>query len=420
MNLKKAELEKLILKEIFNLPNKQSQLDNYMELRPELFNGVRTVFESYGKILGRGNKIDHVLLTNEVGEAANDLMEYEPYRELSTHICLLKELHYKNELVALIESYQKQIKSGSHFDDIDALKNEFIADLSGLELDFGSEFINFKEHTHRLDLNLMSNKKIEGWSYGLANLDTLTSGILAPTLIVIGGLKKGGKTRFLMHIRKVLYEQNIHSIFLSLEVPAYQLIKLTYSTFCGINEAKFRSQSFMSNKEKDEYNRMKTNLNINLMPTECMSTITLEQTISRIRRYSKIYPKGVIFIDYLQRIEHDENKQAQQLERIAKQIANATRAYNVSIILLSQLNNQAEHRSPSAGDLRGSGSIGEAADTIILFDNIYRRTKKDCDRGKIELTLEQRYNDSGKITIYADLGICRFAELPESKFEEMI
>jgi len=64
-----------------------------------------------------------------------------------------------------------------------------------------------------------------------------------------------------------------------------------------------------------------------------------------------------------------------------------------------------------------SGGIGEAADSIILFDNLYRRTKNENDKNKIDLYFEQRYGDSGRLQIEADLGSCRFNNLSKVNYD---
>ncbi|MBU2061725.1 MAG: hypothetical protein KKH44_07760 [Bacteroidetes bacterium] len=403
--------ENLVLNEIYSLERKDAQLDYFSELSEDLFDNTVN-YKAFSEILLRGDKVDSFSLYPIIGKAAINFDASTPNIDLPSHIRLLKERKYKRDLVKSIKEHLTEIETGTHHDDIDDVKNGLIADLAGIELGSTSTFIDYKEQTKHIDSNLNDIKEIEGHSWGLKALDDITSGIVVPRLIVLGGLKKSGKTRFLMYVRKQLYYQNIPSIFLSLEMPAYEIAKLTYSTFCGIEDINFRSQNFLSRSEKETYERFKKTLDFNLIPTECMASISIEQVMGRVKRYSKLYPKGVVFIDYLQRIEHDEHRQAQELEKISKLIANSTRAYNITIILLSQLNNMAENNIPSTGHLKGSGGIGEAADTIILFDNIYRRTKQVIDKGKIDLILEQRYNDSGKISIYSELGKCAFGDLP--------
>ena len=93
------------------------------------------------------------------------------------------------------------------------------------------------------------------------------------------------------------------------------------------------------------------------------------------------------------------------------------RKENVAIVIASQLANISERETPTIGHLKGSGGIGETADTIMLIENIYRKTKKEEDRNKLVLYFEQRHGLSGKQKIYCDLGLCQFKDLYYEKEE---
>ena len=411
--INEIDLEKSVLEGIYSLSDKQKQFEFYNELNGKLFINEDNLklYNAFGKILVKEMAIDQVTLFEETKDKIlATQLNVSNWLNLGEHIKLLKERKYKTDIVKSIESHLEVIKMGTHHDDIDDIKNQFIADMSGIELDAGSQFIDFEITREKLKSNITNDSKIEGYSWNISELDSYTSGIVRPRLIVVGGLKKSGKTRFIINTRKALYGQGIPSPFLSLEVPEYELSKPTYSSFLDMNDLQFRSKSFMSKHDYEKF--QKCDIDFSLLPTECISGLTIEQVISRIRRYSKLFPNGVIFIDYLQRILHDRNKQAQQLEDFSARIADTTRTNNTTIILLSQLSNSAEGNQPSVGHLKGSGGIGEAADVILLLDNKYRRTKRDMDKNKMDIIVEQRYGDSGKISIHTDLGKCKFSDLP--------
>lgn len=327
--------------------------------------------------------------------------------KLKEHIYILKERKYKNKILENLREATSLISRAMHADDIEDIKNGIIIDLSSIELGSKSEFIDLDYYNDLLFKQMDSRKEIEGYSWGIKNLDLWTSGIVTSRVYVIGGLKKSGKTRLVIHTLKQLHNQKIPAAFLSIEMPAYEVNKLLRSTFSGINDIRLRSSSLLSNDEKRKLSEVK--IDKSLIGIECKPGINLAQVLSRIRKYSKLGFK-VIFIDYLQRIAHNRNQQAMELEDISIKIADAAREYNVAIILLSQLNALGERELPNMGHLKGSGGIGEAADTIILFDNLYRRSKMESDRGLIDLYFEQRIGDSGKLTILADLGICTFRD----------
>lgn len=327
---------------------------------------------------------------------------------LMHHIEILKDREYKKELLKRINKSLPLIISGQSSVDLDEIRNSLIADLSTLSKEDKAEFESIKEHKKKIEEQLNSKSNIEGYSWGIQDLDLWTSGIMEPRVYVIGGLKKSGKTRFLIHLIKSLHNQKVRTIFLSMEMPGYEVTKLLHASFTGLNDLRFRSSSILKAEEYQMFKEVE--IDETVFALECKSGLKLDQVLSRIRRFSRMGFK-VILIDYIQRIAHDRNKQAQELEDISIKLADSARQNNVALILLSQLNALGEREVPNMGHLKGSGGIGEAADVIFLFDNLYRRTKDENDRNKIDIYIEQRHGDSGRVELWADLGSCRFNNL---------
>lgn len=330
---------------------------------------------------------------------------------LFSHIGFLKDRDYKKQLSGKIKQSLKLIELGQDAQDLDEIKNGLIADLSCLARDEQSNFENLQEHKRQIEKQIYSASDIEGFSWGISDLDKWTSGIVIPRVYVIGGLKKSGKTRFLIHTIKSLHEKNVKSVFLSMEMPGYEVTKLLHASFTGLNDLRFRSSSKLKHEELLMFKSVE--INSNNFSLECRSGLKLEQILSRVRRYAKMGHK-VIMIDYLQRISHDRNRQAQELEDISIKLADSARQNNVALILLSQLNAMGEKETPNLGHLKGSGGIGEAADVIFLFDNLYRRAKDEKNKNRIDIYIEQRHGDSGVVPIWSDLGSCRFNNLAEA------
>ncbi len=414
------KIEKIVLGEMLYFNNLQRAIDVLTNMESDLFLNEknRLIFDNISKLVLQGTKPDSFSLMT----AMQDKISYTEVSEISglaysdaeieIHIEKLKELKYKRIVLEIIAKYGKEIKLGSFGKDIDELKNFLISDLSAISISEKSEFIKISEYKQKIIEHLGTNKSIEGYSWGINDLDAWTSGIVIPRIYVIGGLKKSGKTRFVIHCLTKLHDSKVPTAFLSMEMPGYEITKLLHASFTGLNDLRFRSSSLLSKEERYQFDNVQ--INEALLGIECQSGLGLNQVLTRIKRYAKMGYK-IIFIDYIQRIKHGINKEAQELEHISTQIADSARLNNIAIVLLSQLNVNAEnpHEPPNIGNLKGSGGIGEAADTILLFDNLYRRTKSESDKNKINIYLEQRYGDSGKLTLMADLGACRFRDLSE-------
>jgi len=336
---------------------------------------------------------------------------------LVQHVTLLKQRTYKKRLLSVYRDTARQINSAVTLDNIEEAKTKALTEIGSIEFASKSKYMNPHEFVEQIDRNMDKGSDLEGYSWGIGNLDALTSGIIPSHLIVLGGLKKTGKSRLVINTRERLAEQKVHSIFLSLEMPEYQITKLSLSRHSMVEEYKLRHKKYLNSDDRRKYEEAKKTIQWDYMKTECASGININQVIMRIRRYSREFPNSVIFIDYLQRFVYNVHKEAQELQIICNKIADAAREYNVAIVLLSQLANLAEREGVSIGSLKGSGGIGESADVIILLENLYRKQKLEENKNKMDLYLEQRYGESGKLELHTDLSTCMFADLAEQPRE---
>lgn len=410
-------LELQILADIFSQSSFPAQAGLLTELNLNDFKEQesREMYVAFSNVLVKRQKIDNVSIYEVDKELGLRCVKFAEVLPSETKVCLdrikmLKERNYREDVKSKLRDWAKDLIKETDTDRFDELKNKIIIGLSQTELDTGSKFINPVEYTEKIDENMKKDKGLEGASWGLTDLDTYTSGIVVPRLIVIGGLKKTGKSRFVINTRFHLYQQKIPSVFLSLEMPGYEVTKLVYSRFTSIPDTFFRSIGFMGNAEKEKYSLAKKEIDWSLLPTECASSLNINQVLQRLRIYQRIYKNPIVFIDYLQRIKHNRDRQAQELEEISNALADATRTYGITIVLLSQLSNLAEREEVSVGHLKGSGGIGESADVILLLSNIFRKSKQETDKGKFEIFIEQRYGDSGTVKSMTDLGTCTFAD----------
>lgn len=414
------DIEKTILSQLF-LCDKSDQIEFYSQLGESYFYDWK--WKNYFNAIGRiiiihKEKLDSLSIYNEVGKedwySHSDLADLQSastsIADIGRNVAILKERHYRKELVKTLDQKVEELKLTKWHDELEEAKNNLIASIDSIGIDFGSDFIDFGRYEDVIKKNMDSENVVEGYSWGIDVLDSITNGITVPKLVVLGGLKKGGKSRFVINTRYALKEQGVYSPFISLEMPAMELTKLHYARELRISDNLLRSGSLLSAEQVQIVKNHK--MDWKYFPTECIASLKIEDILSRIRKYSKLFPGCVIFIDYLQRILHNRENQATALEGISNQIADATRDYNVTVVLLSQLQNIAERETPTIGHLKGSGGIGESADVIMLLDNLYRRSKEDeTKKGKFKIYIEQRYGESGVVDIAGNLGISEYADI---------
>jgi len=104
---------------------------------------------------------------------------------------------------------------------------------------------------------------------------------------------------------------------------------------------------------------------------------------AKARRMRNTANVGVIFIDYLQLIHADVGRNASRENEVSK-ISGALKALakelNIPIVVLAQLNRQAEQiEKPKLSNLRESGAIEQDADVVTL---LHREREKQYQQGE--------------------------------------
>jgi len=259
------ELEKLITCE-FILSDHETQLSALTQIGK---NGLikeklhKQIFEASKKIITNNSVVDEVTIYNALKEQV-DIRDYNRLLEetrfeiqsganILEHISVLQEERYKEKILAIVDKYRPKLLKENFQEDFEEVKNSFIADLTGLSVHDQSKFLDFNKYKDKIREQLDSDRRIEGYSWGIKDLDSWTSGIVVPRLYVIGGLKKCGKTRFLIHTMKALYNAGVRSAFISIEVPNYDLCKLLYASFAEINDLRLRTGSLLKKDEREKF-----------------------------------------------------------------------------------------------------------------------------------------------------------------------
>lgn len=415
----RKELEIRIIGTILSLESIDDQMSALIEIGNEnifINEDHRAIIREIAKVVVKERIIiDPVILfdrikryASEIAAASSSALPNIDF--LKRDVTYLKTQNYHSSLINDLARILEKLKNVTSIQEIESIKNEFIVTLSSQSFGKRSMLMNFNELDSLLMNNLSKEKtdRIDGYSFGISDLDMVTNGIIPGKLYTVGALKKSGKTRFVMHVIKELYRQKITTATLSLEVPDYNAYQLLKSTFAGIEDQKLRT-GYLKYLNKEEIERLVSiQFDEELLMIECNSGLNLSDVLHRIRKYSKMGAK-VFMIDFFQRIVHDINNKVNALEEIAQRLADAAKEHNIAIFILSQLSNIAEKETPTISHLKGTGGLAEASDTIMVFDNVFRRTGDKNFQNRIDVEITQRYGESAKISLYADLGKCFFA-----------
>jgi len=208
---------------------------------------------------------------------------------------------------------------------------------------------------------------------------------------------------------KVAAKAGVKVYFASVEMSVEQLATRLLSSESGINGRALRLGR-LSNDDwqriAEAYSRI-ANLNIEIDET---SAITEMQLAQRVRQANP----GLVIIDYLQLMRSAEKAERKDLEigNITAAMKGLAKELNIPIILLSQLNRQAESRKdprPRLTDLRESGAIEQDADLVF---GIYRDLGRSPQIAEL-ICLKHRNGPIGTVMLAFREELTSFADLPE-------
>jgi len=259
--------------------------------------------------------------------------------------------------------------------------------------------------------------ELKGIPGGLKKLDYMIRGWQHGKTYVVGGLKKTGKSRFVLNMVSRWIFAGRRGIVFSMEMTEGDIHTCILGNNLGINTASIGT-SELSDADYDrieakarEYD--KTGLKINRKSS--ISPVDVKNAILKTKNNTGV---DFVVVDYIQRMKGDGERRVAQIENCMTRLADMARDENVIMIILSQLSGSAEHKSdsPVYAFIKESQAIIEACDcALMLFDE--NRGKEKAPTGhEIKCTVLQRDGVSDyTIPFWAQLQYSRFTDVEENQ-----
>lgn len=261
-----------------------------------------------------------------------------------------------------------------------------------------------------------------GLSTGFERLDEVLGGLVEGTLVTIGGRTGMGKTAFAFNLlRNISIENNIPSLYISLESTEQLCTNMLIA--CTLN---IKYRGLLSGQlVVEEWEKLDKGLPIIVnapVYLDTKSTYTIDDICKTVEEAVQEYQVKVVFIDYLQLIfaktGFTENRYL-ELNYITRRLKALAKEFNITIVLLSQLNRNAEgekrldHR-PVLTDLRDSGTICDDSDVVCFvhrpeYYHIYQDEKGNDMRNKaLIIVAKNRLGYTGEAVLYTNMSTLTF------------
>ena len=228
-------------------------------------------------------------------------------------------------------------------------------------------------------------------------------------LVIIAARTGIGKSGFCLNLLENLSDK-YNCLYFNMEIAEKQIYQRLISINTGI--AMKYLDDCQTNYQKESILKGCDNLS-----KKKIKIFNQAQTVANMRRIIINESKNehtIVFIDHVGLIIPQKNTTIyENLTAITKELRQISLNYNCTIILVSQLNRNADDDSiPKISDLKDSGELEQSATTVILLHEPNRENNIRSSKVKITLFIGKNRNGS--------LGKCDYEYNKENqRFEEM-
>lgn len=252
-----------------------------------------------------------------------------------------------------------------------------------------------------------------GINTGFHSLDELIGGLKPSQYVVVAARPSCGKTAFALScmnnmirdtyqiIKKdennkiikdvngnpIIEEKRIKVGFFSLEMPKEDIVRRLFSMASLIKYRDIASNKIVKQEDVnklydsiEEYSKISSNFFI--YDSVQMSISNIKTAAKTLKRTEDV---DILFIDYLSRINTKGIVNGQRAMQgfeiwsaVSRELKNLAAELKIPVVVLTQLNREAETEKPTLANLRDTGAIEQDADIVILLHDP-NRNKKDKD-----------------------------------------
>jgi len=365
MNLYNIDHEHKLLSALIHDPDKLDEI----EISVDDFYDARNqrVFKGIVWALQRNKKPDQLLLA--------DICKLEPAywahinpvsaANIQFYVDSVTKCSHLRKLGALGQSIQDLLKAKKDPGEIvEAIETELTKQSTGRTKQIQHIRDLLGKTLEDIEYSFKNKGKLPGVPTGFEQLDFLTGGLQNGEFIILGARPSIGKTAFALCMARAAAGAGFPAGFFSLEQsqsPTRLLAAETNVNIVNMRTGYLREGDF--HLLMDGCNKL-SNLDIYFDHF----SYKLSDIRSQARRLVRMGCK-VLFIDYLTLIQYGETgmRTFERVGEISHSLKQLAKELNIPLVVLSQLNREAEGKRPTLAELRMSGEIEQDADMVIFL-----------------------------------------------------
>ena len=236
--------------------------------------------------------------------------------------------------------------------------------------------------------------------WGLEALDIVP--LRAGKLVTIAARPGVGKTALALSCMRAQSKIGVRSGLICLEMDATDLTIRILSAEIGVTHADI----WRGKMTEYELSRLATAADAYVEKSNFeifapMKRLTVRQIEQRVAYWVREFGTQVVYIDYLQLIR-GRQAESKRLEvgEVIKSLREMSSKHKVPIVVLAQLNRDAQNTQPLTSHLKETGEIEEDSDAVILIDR-NTNPSNECKRayGKNEVEVDMKPGDRAALLI---------------------
>jgi replicative DNA helicase len=346
--------------------------------------------------------MDHAVMEHE---ATNYFIPGMTLREL-------KLLTEKRALERVLSDAQRILATGSTDDVVQEIESKLLQialEGEAAEADRASD----KIHEALSDIEAIYQRKgeLSGIPTSFPTINTLLDGFQKSDYVIVAARPSMGKTAIANQFMMAACRNSYKVGFFSAEMPAKKILQRMICSIAGVSLQQIRSGNMTAGQFHD-LNRASEEISgfdlfINDTPNIEISRLRLEA--KRMRRKQGI---DLLVIDYLGLISskaHERNSIYERVTAISRLLKQLSRELEIPVVVLAQINRDAEDKEPKLSNLRDSGAIEQDADTIMI---LHRRGESENSAMDL-IVAKHRNGPTGRAGIAFDRELQKFSEFRE-------
>lgn len=391
------------------------------------------IFSAISRMFNQGTPVDQLTLPEELGrraqleEVGNVVYIGQLASQVASganirqHIAVVVEKFRRRRLIEQSrkmeeEAYDEGMEIGQIVERADQGLLS-VADASGSQEGFVLVELALSEAVEEME-RARGQDGLAGLSTGLADLDHWLGGLIASDLIVLAARPSQGKTALGLQLAQHAAMAGTPAAVFSLEMSRISVAQRLMAQGSGVAMNDIRLARL---RDEDWQVLTRSIGSIARAPLFINESGDLSVTAARaqIRRLHQQHGIGLVVVDYIQLMSGEGDSREQEVAQIARGLKAMTKELKIPVVAIAQLNRAVESRpkmKPQLSDLRESGEIEAAADTVLFIYHPHKVGLKGKDgeslEGKAELIIgKQRNGPTGSFMVQWDERCTRFADL---------